>query len=78
MEGGGFSADGGGANTRNSGVLPVNSHIILASQGINAAVTYNDHQLGAVQRYKKYVETNIHPESRSQLIFNSRFIEYSS
>jgi len=53
MDGGGFNSSGvgGGQQQRNSGVLPVNSHIILASQGINASVTYNDHALGAVQRY---------------------------
>lgn len=51
MDGGGFNSSSAGQQQRNSGVLPVNSHIILASQGINASVTYNDQALGAVQRY---------------------------
>jgi len=51
MEGGGFTSSGDNANQRNSGVLPVNSHIIFSSQGMNTSATYNDNALGAVQRY---------------------------
>merc|ERR1711976_100196 len=51
MEGGGFTSSGDNANQRNSGGLPVNSHIIFSSQGMNTSATYNDNALGAVQRY---------------------------
>jgi len=76
MDGGGFNSGGGErASQRNSGVLPVNSHIILASQGINASVTYNDHALGAVQRYIGTLEQYETSETNYTLLVSDYCVE---